>query len=146
MYRARIVSVHKNGATADVIFIDFGNRDTCSEFYKIDGDLLALPAGARPIKLLVNSGVEETKENLVKLEEKLIESEIEVNLDKCTLFPPPPSMMDGGIHHGLFYKDSLSSIPRTVPVSLSLNVWGKMAPKIALAIELNASFFILFLR
>ena len=74
MYRAQLVSVHKDRATADVIFIDFGNQDTCSEFYKIDGDLLALPAGARPAKLLLNSGVEETKENLVKSEEKLIES------------------------------------------------------------------------
>ena len=143
MYRAQIVSVHKNGATADVIFIDFGNRDTCSEFYKIDGDLLALPAGARPIKLLVNSGVEETKENLVKLEEKLIESEIEVNLDKCTLFTP---LHDGLGHPSwpVFYKDSCS-LPRTVPVSQSLKVWGKLAPERALIIELNASFFILFL-
>ena len=115
MYRAQIVSVHKDGATADVIFIDFGNRDTCSEFYKIDGDLLSLPAGARPVKLLVNSGVEETKENLVKLEEKLIESEIEVNLDKFTLSPPS---------WPLFYKDSLSSLPRTVTVPLSFYVGG----------------------
>ena len=79
MYRARVLNINEEGSTADVLFIDFGNKDTCTEFYEMGRDLLDLPAGARSVKLLVNSGIEETRENWEKLEEKLFGSELEVD-------------------------------------------------------------------
>lgn len=80
LYRARIMDVGGDGVTAEVLFVDYGNRDTCSELYQLGPELRQLPVGAHPVRILLNSGVEENQTNMEILEDKLNSGQLQVHL------------------------------------------------------------------
>jgi len=81
LYRARVLEVKSDG-TAEVVFIDFGNTDVCSEFYHLRDELSGIPPAVHRVQIITNSGVEDSIDNRDKLRGILDTADLEVVLEK----------------------------------------------------------------
>ena len=66
LYRARVLDIRTG--EAEVVFIDYGNRETFSELYQLGEELRQLPGAAHRVGLCLEAAIENTPENRDQLE------------------------------------------------------------------------------